>query len=83
MTYDDIYKLHLQLLNIYEKNQKCPVPHQKEVNYFKNQLFMYAEDIVQRIFVLNQLLKIYEKNREFQIKWCSDEYFSKVSSCEE
>ncbi|SIR66801.1 hypothetical protein SAMN05421578_1302 [Paenibacillus macquariensis] len=33
------------------------------------------EDIVQRIFVMNQLIKIYERSRESKIKWCSDLYF--------
>ncbi|MEK4290409.1 hypothetical protein [Paenibacillus sp. FSL P4-0502] len=71
MTYKEIYDLHIQLLYVYEKRQG---PYQKQLNYFKGQFFI-ADDIVQRIFVLNQLLKIHEKNRRFMIKWCSEEYF--------
>lgn len=33
-----------------------------------------TEDVVQKIFVLNQLVKIYEK-REQMMKWCTEEYF--------
>lgn len=59
MTYKDVYDLHIQLLHIYEKNEKYQGAHQKKINYFKRQFFM-TEDIVQKIFVLNQLIKIYD-----------------------
>lgn len=75
MSYEDIYKLHFQLLKIYEENEKNSSPYQPEIDNFKRQLNLFSEDIVQRIFVMNQLIKIYEKSRESQIKWCSDLYF--------
>lgn len=75
MTYEDIYNLHFQLLKIYEDNEKVPTPYQSEIDHFKRQLNLFTEDIVQRIFVLNQILKIYEKNRQTKIKWCSEMYF--------
>lgn len=37
---------------------------------------MIAEDSVQRIFVLNQLLKIHEKTREVLVNSCAGRYFS-------
>jgi hypothetical protein len=74
MTYKEIYDLHIQLLHLYENNEKYQGPYQKQLNYFKRQFFI-AEDIVQRIFVLNQLINIHEKSRELKIKWCSEEYF--------
>lgn len=77
MNSDDIYKLHLQLLSIYEKNERYSSSHQRQINYFKNQLFMFTEDNVQRIFVLNQILRIHEKTRELLINKCANEYFSK------
>lgn len=52
-----MYKLHPQLLNIYEKNERYLG------SKYKKQMFMFAEDKVQRIFVLNQLLKIHENTR--------------------
>jgi len=75
MSYEDIYKLHFQLLKIYEENAKHSSPYQSEIDNFKRQLNLFSEDIVQRIFVMNQLIKIYEKSRESKIKWCSDLYF--------
>jgi len=36
---------------------------------------MFAEDNVQRIFILNQLLKIHERTREVLVKKCADQYF--------
>lgn len=74
MRYKEIFDLHVQLLHVYENNEKYQGPYQTQINYYKRQFFI-AEDIVQRIFVLNQLLKIYEKSRAFKIKWCSEEYF--------
>ncbi|WP_336101222.1 hypothetical protein [Paenibacillus phytohabitans] len=73
-TYKEIFDLHVQLLRIYEKNENYQGPYQKQINYFKRQLFL-TEDIVQRIFVLNQLIKIHEKGREENVKWCAEEYF--------
>jgi hypothetical protein len=75
MSYEEIYKLHFHLLKIYEENEKHSSPYQSEIDNFKRQLNLFSEDIVQRIFVMNQLIKIYEKSRESKIKWCSDLYF--------
>lgn len=77
MEYKNVYELHLQLLSIYEKNTKYSGTDQSQINYYKRQLFMFAEDNVQRIFVINQLLKIYEENREVLVKSCADQYFSR------
>ncbi|OMD60664.1 hypothetical protein BSK62_25225 [Paenibacillus odorifer] len=77
MNYDDVYKLHLQLLSIYEKSERYSRNHQMQIDYYKKQLFMFAEDNVQRIFVLNQLLKIHEKTREDLVNCCANHYFSK------
>lgn len=71
-TYKEIFDL--QLLHIYEKNEMHQGVNQKQINYFKKQLLL-TEDIVQRIFVLNQLMKIHELEREQFVKWCSEEYF--------
>ncbi|CAH1057234.1 hypothetical protein PAECIP111894_03392 [Paenibacillus pseudetheri] len=49
MTYKEIYDLHIQLLHVYENNEKHQGPYQKQIIYFKRQFFI-AEDIVQRIF---------------------------------
>jgi hypothetical protein len=48
------------LLHVYANNDKYQVPSQKQLNYFKRQFFI-AEDIVQQIIVLTQLLKIHKK----------------------
>jgi hypothetical protein len=48
------------LLHVYANNDKYQVPYQKQLNYFKRQFFI-AEDIVQQIIVLTQLLKIHKK----------------------
>lgn len=77
MNYDDVYELHLQLLYIYEKKQRYSGPYQRQIDYYKKQLFIFAEDKVQRIFVLNQLLKIHEKTREVLVNSCADRYFSR------
>ncbi|SIR69852.1 hypothetical protein SAMN05421578_1366 [Paenibacillus macquariensis] len=61
MIYEEICKLHFQLLKIYEKNETNPTPYQTEINNFNRQLNLFSEDIVQRIFVLNQIIKIYER----------------------
>ncbi len=74
MTYKEVYDLHIQLLHIYGKSEKHQGPYQNQINYFKRQFF-FTEDIVQRIFVLNQLIKIHEKRREQIIKGCSEKYF--------
>ncbi|WMT40500.1 hypothetical protein RE628_25465 [Paenibacillus sp. D2_2] len=76
MDYSEIYDLHIQLLKGYASHKRRgDSPFQREINYYRNQL-RFAEDVVQRIFVLNQLVKIHEKERENMIKWCSEEYFS-------
>ncbi|WP_313640564.1 hypothetical protein [Paenibacillus sp.] len=77
MNYKDVYKLQLQLLSIYEKNERYSAPYQKQINYYKRQLYLFAEDNVQRIFVLNQLLKIHEKTRAMLVNSCAEYYFSK------
>ena len=77
MDYDDVYKLHLQLLSIYEKNERYSGSNQRQINYYKQQLFMFAEDNVQRIFVLNQLLKIHGNTRKALVDNCAERYFSK------
>lgn len=77
MNYEEVYKLHLQLLSVYEKNARYSGGRQQQLNYYKNQLFMFAEDNVQRIFVLNQLLKIHEKTRGILVSNCADRYFSR------
>lgn len=75
MSYQEVFDLHIQLLLIYEKNRKTPSPYQREINYYKRQFYI-AEDIVQKIFVMNQLVRLHEKSRVEQIKWCSEEYFN-------
>ncbi|MNC43789.1 hypothetical protein D3C75_926660 [compost metagenome] len=82
MNYDDVYKLHLHLLSIYEKNERYSGAYQKQINYYKKQLFMFTEDNVQRIFVLNQLIKIHEQTREVLVNRCADRYFSRDISFE-
>lgn len=79
MSYPDVYELHLQVLAMYEKQTKYPLPEQNKINYFKRQMNFFAEDIVQRIFVLNQILNIYESHRLTLVKSCSDQYFSKIN----
>ena len=74
MSYKEIYDLHVQLLHTYEKHEKHQGSYQREINYFKRQFFL-TEDVVQKIFVLNQLLKIHEKERAQIVKWCSEKYF--------
>ncbi|WP_339173114.1 hypothetical protein NSQ55_10660 [Paenibacillus sp. FSL H7-0943] len=80
MNYDDVYKLHLQLLSVYEKNERYSASYQQQINYYKRQLFMFTEDNVQRIFVLNQLLKIHEKTRALLVNRCADHYFVKENN---
>ncbi|UQZ33397.1 hypothetical protein C2I18_07395 [Paenibacillus sp. PK3_47] len=76
MDYSRIYDFHIQLLGSYASYEsKSSSPYQKEINYYINQL-RFTEDIVQRIFVLNQLVKIYENERENLIKSCSEDYFT-------
>ncbi|WP_342565428.1 hypothetical protein NST84_09975 [Paenibacillus sp. FSL R7-0345] len=77
MNDEEVYRLHLQLLNVYEKSIRPSGASQRQIDYYKQQLFMYAEDNVQRIFVLNQLLKLHEDSREFLVKDCADRYFSR------
>ncbi len=77
MNYDEVYNLQLQLLSLYEKNVRHFGANKRQIDYYKQQLFMFAEDKVQRIFVLNQLLKIHEKTREALVKDCADRYFSR------
>lgn len=76
INYKEIYKLHIQLLEVYEKNKNGSNLYQKDIQFYNRQLGFFCENMVQRIFVLNQLIKIYEKDREFLIKGCSDAYFS-------
>ncbi|OKP97678.1 hypothetical protein A3849_14315 [Paenibacillus sp. P46E] len=59
MSYKEIYDFHVQLLHTYEKNEKHQGPYQRDIDYFKRQFFL-TEDVVQKIFVLNQLVKIHE-----------------------
>lgn len=80
MKYSDIYELHLQIFQAYEIQTKHPFPEQTKIDYFKRQLNIFAEDIVQRIFVLNQLIKIYEENRITLVNGCKKQYFSLKSS---
>ncbi|KWX80042.1 hypothetical protein AML91_01660 [Paenibacillus jilunlii] len=75
LTYKEVYDLHEQLLLIYEKNRKSPSPYQREINHYKRQFYI-AQDIVQRIYVMNQLIILHEKSRGEQIKWCPKEYFN-------
>lgn len=77
MNYDDVYKLHIELLKLYEKNERYSGPYQREINYYKRQLYMFAEDNVQRIFVLNQLLKIHENTRKILVDGCAKQYFAR------
>ncbi|NOU80342.1 hypothetical protein GC101_15840 [Paenibacillus sp. LMG 31459] len=76
MTHKELYDLHMQLLFDYEKYNNCLSSNQRDINYYKQQFFI-AQDIVQRIFVLNQLLNLHEKSRAQHIKWCSGGYFGK------
>lgn len=78
MSYLDIYELHLQVLKIYEKQTRYPLLEQNKINYFKRQMNFFAEDTAQRIFVLNQILNIYESHRQTLVKSCSDQYFSRI-----
>lgn len=41
----------------------------------ENGILIMTEDVIQKIFVLNQLIKTHEKGREQIVKWCSEEYF--------
>lgn len=76
MNYSEIYDLHLQLLKAYSAlNSGEYSAYQQEIDYYTNQL-RFAEDRVQRIFVLNQLVKIHEKERGDLIRWCSETYFN-------
>lgn len=59
-------------LHTYEKYEKYQGQYQREINYFKRQFFL-TEDVVQNIFVLNQLVKIHEKERA-QIVKCLIEF---------
>ncbi|CAM4449428.1 hypothetical protein [Paenibacillus typhae] len=77
MNDEEVYRLHLQLLNVYEKSIRPSGANQRQIDHYKQQLFMYAEDSVQRIFVLNQLLKLHEDSREYLVKDCADRYFSR------
>ncbi|AIQ46337.1 hypothetical protein R70723_10965 [Paenibacillus sp. FSL R7-0273] len=77
MNEEETYKLHLQLLSVYEKNVRPSGPNQRQLDYYKQQLFMYAEDKVQRIFVLNQLLNLHETSRRHLVKDCADRYFGR------
>lgn len=72
----ELYNLHIQLLDVYEKNKKGSNLYQKDIHFYNRQLGFFCENAVQRIFVLNQLIKLYEKDREFLIKGCSDAYFA-------
>lgn len=74
LSYKEVYDLHVQLLSIYEKNKKSSSPYEREIQYYRQQYFI-AQDIVQKTFVLNQLILIHEKRRAAQIRWCSDLYF--------
>ncbi|WP_405108091.1 hypothetical protein MHH28_28555 [Paenibacillus sp. FSL K6-1217] len=78
MNYSEIYSLHIQLLKAYAANNNGGYSaYQREINHYRDQL-RYAEDIVQRIFVLNQLVKLHEKEREDMMKWCTEQYFSRT-----
>lgn len=79
MGYSEIYDLHINLLRTYTIHKKCDSPFQREINHFTSQL-RFAEDTPQRIFVLNQIIKIYEKERNYMIKWCQDRYSLKANS---
>ncbi|WCM60713.1 hypothetical protein [Paenibacillus polymyxa] len=71
MDLNRIYRLHIQLLDVYERNQVSRNPYQKDINFYYRQLNFFCSNTRQRVFVLNQLLKLYEKSREDQIQWCS------------
>ncbi|WP_340021764.1 hypothetical protein MHI24_22575 [Paenibacillus sp. FSL K6-1096] len=77
MNYSEVYELHLQLLRAYSAlNNEEYSAYQGEIDYYTNQL-RFAEDMVQRIFILNQLVKIHEKERDDLIRWCSETYFNR------
>lgn len=79
MNYSEVYELHLLLLRAYSAlNNEEYSAYQSEIDYYTNQL-RFAEDVVQRIFVLNQLVKIHEKERDDLIRWCSETYFNRKS----
>ncbi|OZB96548.1 hypothetical protein CJP46_11770 [Paenibacillus sp. XY044] len=67
-----VHNLHMQLLEVYEKCQSSQHRYQLELEYYYRQLNFFCTDTLQRIFVLNQLINIYEKRRGSQIQWCSD-----------
>lgn len=68
MSYKEIYDLHVQFLHTYEKHEKHQGPYQREINHFIRQFFL-TEDVLQKNFVLNQLVKIHEKGRAEIVKW--------------
>ncbi|ASA19819.1 hypothetical protein B9T62_02760 [Paenibacillus donghaensis] len=70
MTYKEAYDLHVQLLHVYEQNLENSHPYRTQINHFKKQFYI-AEDMVQRIFVLNQIIKIHEARKEQLIHVCS------------
>lgn len=76
MGYLDIYKLHQHLIRTYSEHERCTSPFKSQMNYYWNQLLV-TEDIAQRIFVMNQIVKIHEKERANLIQWCSETYFQK------
>jgi hypothetical protein len=76
MGYLEIYKLHLQLIQTYKDHERRISPFKTQRDYYRDQLLL-TEDIAQRIFVINQIVTIHEKERANLIQWCSDTYFKK------
>ncbi len=48
INYKDIYNLHIQLLDVYERNQKDRHPYQKDINFYNQQLNFFSEILYKR-----------------------------------
>lgn len=48
INYKEIYNLHIQLLNVYERNQKRPHPYQKDINFYHRQLNFFVKILFKR-----------------------------------
>lgn len=79
MGFMEIYKLHLDLVETYKEHKRCNSPFDTQRNYYRDQL-LFTKDVAQRVFVLNQIVKLHEKERENLIQWCSETYFKRMSN---
>lgn len=86
MDLNKVYQLHMQLLEVYEKNQISAYScgenvSGKGIDYYYRQLNFFCINKIERVFVLNQLIKLYEKGRMNQISWCIN-YLRASNSCD-